>query len=232
MRDFINIILEAEMDDPAAIVQRVIDEYGMSPKYINNGWCFGFAGALQTALGDGAKIVNTGNLPGVFPGHSVVLYRGRYYDAETPNGVVDPLTLPYNIRIRATKDAPKRPKGFPGTIEPAKLVEIVKKIHHTENDFVEGNLVNRIWRFEFYVLEWVPIAMLNLNQWDVDDELVAQYAAMKGQYPPIIYDEIDESIIDGVHRARAADLRGDQYVLAYYGNAADENPDWIDDEED
>jgi hypothetical protein len=215
-----------ENDGTGDIVRRVMDEYGFSPKYINNGWCWGFAVQLAKALGPEAKVIDTTSLAGVFPGHSVVEFRGRYYDAESPDGVVDPKDLAYSKRLRATKDRPRYPRDWPRAVSAAELVRIVKRIHRAPEDFSEGDLENRIYRFTDYTLEWLPIAVLDLNEWDIDDEMVADYAGRSDQYPPIVFDGADESIIDGAHRANAADHQGAQYVLAYYGHPADQDPNW------
>lgn len=99
------IINEALIDDP---VERKIRQLGremqMSPWAINNGWCWGFANRLAKALGPEAEVVSTTEMEGVFPGHSVVRYRGKYYDAETPRGVVDPRDLDYSKRLYSLKD--------------------------------------------------------------------------------------------------------------------------------
>lgn len=99
-------INERLVDDPAEReALKCIRSMRMSPWAINNGWCWGFANQLAKRLGDEAKVVGTTQMPGVFPGHSVVLYKGKYYDAESPQGVVDPTDLAYSKRLRAIADS-------------------------------------------------------------------------------------------------------------------------------
>lgn len=99
------LLSERLIDNPVeSVVHRCIRSFRMSPWAINNGWCWGFAVRLKKMLGDGAEIVNTTNVPGAFPGHSAVLYRGRYYDAESPEGVVELKDLAYCRRLRAEAD--------------------------------------------------------------------------------------------------------------------------------
>lgn len=98
--------LEGLIDNPIERVARSLArDMKMSPKAINNGWCWGYANRLARKLGDGAEVISTAALEGVFPGHSVVLYRGRYYDAESPAGVVDPRDLAYSKRIYSHGDS-------------------------------------------------------------------------------------------------------------------------------
>lgn len=77
----------------------------MSPWAINNGWCMGFALKLAKRLGPDAKVVSTTGVPGAFPGHSAVLYKGLYYDAESPQGVSELKDLAYCRRLRAIADS-------------------------------------------------------------------------------------------------------------------------------
>lgn len=98
-------ITERLVDDPVEFaVLMCRRDMQMSPKAINNGWCWGFAIKLEKMLGDGAEVVSTTGVEGAFPGHSAVLYRGRYYDAESPRGVDSIPELAYCRRMRAIAD--------------------------------------------------------------------------------------------------------------------------------
>lgn len=93
-------ILERVIYDPIEKrVRSLARSFNMSPEAINNGWCWGFATQLARKLGPEAEVISTNDLEGVFPGHSVVRYRGKYYDAESPAGVIDPRDLHYSKRI-------------------------------------------------------------------------------------------------------------------------------------
>lgn len=80
-------------------------DFQMSPWAINNGWCSAFASRLARRLGPEAKVVGTTGVPGAFPGHSAVFYKGLYYDAESPQGVPELKDLAYCIRLRAIADS-------------------------------------------------------------------------------------------------------------------------------
>jgi hypothetical protein len=98
--------LEGLIDTPVErLVRTTARKMNMSPRAINNGWCWGFAKELARKLGNEAEVISTNDLEGVFPGHSVVLYRGRYYDAESPAGVVDPRDLHYSKRIYSLNES-------------------------------------------------------------------------------------------------------------------------------
>ncbi len=101
-------LTEKLIDNPATkVVLQARKDMGMSPWAINNGWCMGFALRLIRKLGDGAEMVSTTGVPGGFPGHSVVLYKGLYYDAESPEGVKTIPELAYCKRLRAIADGPE-----------------------------------------------------------------------------------------------------------------------------
>lgn len=98
---------EKLIDNP--VTQKVLQarrEMKMSPWAINNGWCMAFALRLARKLGDGAELVSTTGVPGGFPGHSVVRYKGKFYDVESPEGVDSIPELAYCKRLRAIADQP------------------------------------------------------------------------------------------------------------------------------
>jgi hypothetical protein len=50
-------------------------------------------------------------------------------------------------------------------------------------------------------------------EWSTSDEQIERYARMPlWSSPPIVFDPIDNSIIDGTHRAVAAERRGDETI--------------------
>lgn len=115
MRKLIDALNEMMIDDPVErIIRQMCRDFKMSPQAINNGWCWVFAHGLAKKLGPEAEVLSTTPMDGVFSGHSVVKYRGKYYDAESPNGVVDPRDLHYSKRIyQSAKDDPEEDDGTP-----------------------------------------------------------------------------------------------------------------------
>jgi hypothetical protein len=112
MRELMHLydILEEKMvtDPVEEAILRIRAGFQMSPWAINNGWCWGFAHKLAKALGPGAEILSTTKIEGMFPGHSIVQFNGRYYDAESPKGEDDPHQMKYNRRMQAAMDAEDR----------------------------------------------------------------------------------------------------------------------------
>lgn len=99
--------------------------------------------------------------------------------------------------------------------------DLVKSIHRNLDDFYEGDIADRIYWFDDYVLTKIPVNQLILDEWEVDDDLVDEIADMINQNnaatPPIVYDPIADSIIDGTHRANAYDRLGLETIPAYVG---------------
>lgn len=97
----------------------------------------------------------------------------------------------------------------------------VQNIHREMNDFDEGDLTDRIYWFDNYKLTSIPITDLDLNEHYVDDTLVDEYVNKIKEspitMPPIVYDPIARSIIDGVHRANAYAKLGYSKIPAYVG---------------
>jgi hypothetical protein len=91
----------SEIDNAAQAARQCIADMEMTPQEINDGWCEAFAIRLRKKLGDRAALVSTTQMKGVFPGHVVVRYDGKYYDAESPEGVVNPQDLAYSRRLYA-----------------------------------------------------------------------------------------------------------------------------------
>ncbi len=106
----------------------------------------------------------------------------------------------------------------PAEIETSELVAWAKRIHHNDYDWDDGDIYDRIWQFYRYELKSVPISSLPQDEWDCDEDQAEEYSQLPADTsPPIIYDPINDSIIDGTHRLHAAKMRGDRHILAYVG---------------
>jgi hypothetical protein len=79
------------MPDPEAVVRAVLSSWGQPPYVISCGDCDVFAEVVRESL-PGSKVLWLDELPGKFEhiAHAVLLFAGKYYDAENPEGVADP----------------------------------------------------------------------------------------------------------------------------------------------
>lgn len=78
---------------PAIAIQQILESSGYSAEEINNGNCDDFAFSLFEIVG--GEIWGTNwEYPEYVPMHMFLKHNGRYYDAETPDGVNDPEELP------------------------------------------------------------------------------------------------------------------------------------------
>ncbi len=100
------------------------------------------------------------------------------------------------------------------------IVDIVYSLHTREEDFEEGDLIERIKSFPFYELKNIPLSSLDTDEFMTDAELVDKYAEeirLNPDYPPIVFDPINSSIIDGMHRVQSLEQLGHDTVRAYVG---------------
>ncbi len=77
-----------------------VDWDELTPEMCNQGFCDDFANNLRK-LYPGAELwqTYTSANPNMAVGHVWVKYKGRYYDAETPNGVSDWKDIPHIRRV-------------------------------------------------------------------------------------------------------------------------------------
>ncbi len=85
------------------------------------------------------------------------------------------------------------------------------------DDFEEGDIGDRIHRFKSYVLKELPLSTFNKDEFNWSEGDVEDFANLNTPFPPVIYDPIEKSIIDGTHRINAALLRGNKTIRAYVG---------------
>lgn len=97
----------------------------------------------------------------------------------------------------------------------------VKNIHHTFQDIEEGDLPDRIYWFDDYELVELPLGKINLDEFYIDEDLIDEYIEhikdSPNTMPPIVYDPIAGSIIDGAHRANAYSRLGKTTIPAFVG---------------
>lgn len=115
----------------------------------------------------------------------------------------------------------------------------IKSIHSKQRDFDDGDLVDRLSQFNAFEVRKLVIAELDADEFLVDEELVDQYVAKisAGEIsPPIIYDEVNASMIDGIHRLNALKKSGALFIESWVGTEATLDPDYVsafaDDDED
>jgi hypothetical protein len=115
------------------------------------------------------------------------------------------------------------------------VMQQVENIHSNRQDLDDGDLRNRIDRFDVFIRKAVPIASIDLGEFSINDETVQDYVQLyraTGSYPPIVFDEVSGSIIDGLHRANALVLCGLTEIEAFVGIAKNLDPTWTEQGED
>lgn len=113
-------------------------------------------------------------------------------------------------------------------ISPAQILSEVQDIHYEPNDFEDGDIADRIWGSDYYLLQEVPMEMLDPDQWETENWRVEKIALeiidSKFEYPPIVVrlDHNMYEIIDGTHRVKALLWLGVVVVKAYVGQRGGE----------
>lgn len=106
-------------------------------------------------------------------------------------------------------------------VDAASIYSAVQSGHREPDDFVEGDIGDRIYWFDDYQLTSLPISQINLDEYYVDEDLVDDYIDhikdSPKTMPPIVYDPIGQSVIDGIHRANAYAKLGYDVIPAYVG---------------
>lgn len=103
------------------------------------------------------------------------------------------------------------------------LYSISDKSHREHNDFVDGDLAERIEEFPFYnLISDFDIKKLDLDEWNVEEELVKEYSNLISRYgienmPPILISD-ENSIIDGIHRLNSLKELGYANVPVFQGS--------------
>jgi len=94
---------------------------------------------------------------------------------------------------------------------------------HDNDDFIEGNLANRIEHYTSYKLMEVDLDELDLDEFTLDEDIIDEYIELyekNSNYPPIVLAH-DLRIIDGTHRANALYNSGVFKIKALVGQGND-----------
>jgi len=107
-----------------------------------------------------------------------------------------------------------------GDTQPEDIIyQYAQELHRNYDDFVDGDLGERIEEFSEYQLVEINIDDIDIEEWEIDEDIVNDYVEeyeTNKNYPPIIIGD-DYSIIDGTHRANALDKLGIKRVKAWLG---------------
>lgn len=136
--------------------------------------------------------------------------------------------------------SPWRGESLSPTMDEIEAEEFTRATHR-EEDFDEGDILERIQAFAPYKLIKFPISRLRLNEWSVDEwkvDEIKDQIKNENKYIPILIADYGKgglvTVIDGTHRANAVREIGETYIWAYVGqpkrNKREKkikwNPDW------
>jgi Mg2+ and Co2+ transporter CorA len=112
--------------------------------------------------------------------------------------------------------------NHPTKIEEAELYMMCEAIHHTPEDFYDGDLAERIEEYKEYELVEVDLTTndIDLEEWASCEDTIEEYMEEIEEdisTLPICLINHHNSIIDGVHRLYALKNLGHTKVLVYKG---------------
>lgn len=110
-------------------------------------------------------------------------------------------------------------KALKPVVREDQIYNYIQDRHHTPDDFVDGDISDRIEEFQEYHLKEVSLDDIDIDEFFVDESAVEDFMdhyASGSPFPPIVLAD-DYRIIDGTHRANAADRLGHKTIKAYIG---------------
>jgi hypothetical protein len=137
----------------------------------------------------------------------------------TPEPIIESIESTVHPLLQAMQEL--KEDGVVESVDAHTIYSNVQSGHREPDDFIEGDIGDRIYWFDDYKLSSLPISNLNLDEHYVDEDLVDDYIEhikySPKTMPPIVYDPIAKSIIDGIHRANAYAKLGYETIPAYVG---------------
>lgn len=107
------------------------------------------------------------------------------------------------------------------------IYNYVEYLHRNEEDFIDGDIGDRIGEFSKYKLMEISIDRINIDEYELDIDDMKEYKKIfkeTNDYPPIILDGNTEwsfrnnyTIIDGNHRVNALHRLGEKTIKAWVG---------------
>ncbi len=102
------------------------------------------------------------------------------------------------------------------------IYQYVEHLHRDYEDFIDGNIAERIEEYENYELLEVDLTKVDIDGWLIYDSLLDKYSdqyKISNNYPPIVLGTFGNkyTIIDGAHRANALADLGVKTILAWVG---------------
>ena len=98
------------------------------------------------------------------------------------------------------------------------VLKMCKELNRSSKYFDKSGVPEKILKNKKYALKKIPISALGLNSIEYNEELKDKYKEMtkvNPDYPPIIVDSTNNTIIDGNHRAKALQEMGYESIRAY-----------------
>jgi hypothetical protein len=123
------------------------------------------------------------------------------------------------MKIIIKKDRSPMVTQLKSIVPEDQIYNYIENNHHTPEDFIEGDIAERIEQYTHYKLTSIPIEDLDLNEFYIDETRVDDYKELhnkNSEFPPVVLNHNLE-FIDGIHRANAANELKHTTIIAYVG---------------
>lgn len=121
----------------------------------------------------------------------------------------------YGVKFIDRKDSDDILESYNDSLTPIEILNYINDLHefgYDEKKYEDWEWINK---FEVYRLEDVKLSDLKISA--MHPPLVKKYSLLETEIPPIVVDSESMFILDGNHRAKACEIRGDEYIKAYVG---------------
>lgn len=130
-------------------------------------------------------------------------------------------SLPAMLVLDESAAAETRAQFAPKEITDSDLLDEVRKLHRNPEDFVEGDLSERISKYPQFVLKDIKLSDIATDEFNPHEELIQSYVERLRageKAPPIVLEPGDfkkYALLDGTNRALAAEQAGQKTIEAY-----------------
>lgn len=121
----------------------------------------------------------------------------------------------YGVKFIDRKDSDEILESYNDSLTPSEILDYINDLHefgYDEREYEDWEWINK---FDVYRLEDVKLSDLKISA--MHPPLVKEYSLLETDTPPIVVDSQSMFILDGNHRAKACEIRGDEYIKAYVG---------------
>lgn len=121
----------------------------------------------------------------------------------------------YGVKFKDRSDSDEIVESNEESMSPRDILNYINDLHefgYEESEYEDWEWISK---FDIYRLENVKLSDLKISA--LHPPVAKKYSLLETDIPPIVVDSESKFILDGNHRAKGAEFRGDEYIQAYVG---------------